>query len=164
MKSWKWVNLVFAVVVANYLKRINQLRYVSFFPSVFLSFVLSKYGHPAIHFSINNLFLSYNNENVRGGVIKAFLVVSFLWNECLFVFVMVLRQWEGRRGVILWCNANRTALTARMRGCLTEGGQRHLVIPREWERPITFITFHILVQFVPNTPHSPTPGGELYKI
>ena len=64
--------------------------FLAFFLSFFLSFCLSvclfvclsvlfglwKCGHPAIHFSLNKLFLSHSNENVRGGVMKAFLIVS----------------------------------------------------------------------------------------
>ena len=38
--------------------------------SFFLSVGLLKYRYPAIRFGPSNLFLSHNNENVRGGVIK----------------------------------------------------------------------------------------------
>ena len=49
----------------------------------------------------------------------------------------------------------RTELTARMNGCETREGrgggakQRHLVMSAERERPIIFIPFRVLVQFVP---------------
>ena len=46
----------------------------SFFLSACLSVGLSKCGHSVIRFSLNILHLSKNNNTVRGGVIKAFLI------------------------------------------------------------------------------------------
>ena len=72
---------IFAASVASYFKRISILLYLSFLLSVLLpvllSFGLWKYDIPVIRFALNNLFLSHNNESVRGGVMKAFLVVSY---------------------------------------------------------------------------------------
>ena len=45
--------------------------------SLFLSLGLWKYATLAIRFSANNPLLSHNNENFRGGIIKAFLIVSY---------------------------------------------------------------------------------------
>ena len=43
-------------------------------------------------------------------------------NTFLADFVMVLRQSAGRQKVILWSNANKTELTARLKSCMQEGG------------------------------------------
>ena len=65
--------------------------------SLFLSVGLWKHANPATCFAINKLLSSYNSENMRGGVIKVFLIVFFHgMNASLSDFVMVLRQWVGR--------------------------------------------------------------------
>ena len=65
-----------------------------------------KSSHPAIRFALINLFLSHNNENARGGVIKAFLIVSTSMDLMMTVCL------AGRQAVMFWCNANRTELRA----------------------------------------------------
>ena len=55
--------------------------------------------------------------------------------------------------MILWCNDNRTELTARMKVFKTgKRWQRHLVTSAECERHIAFIPFHVLVQNWSNSP------------
>ena len=73
-----------AALAAKYFKRIKTLRSFCFL-SFFLSFCpFVEYGNPAIRFAINNLSLSC--LLFRG------------MNACLSDFVMVFRQWAGRRG------------------------------------------------------------------
>ena len=50
---------------------------------IFLTLGLRKYGNAVILFAMNNFYLPHSNENVRGIVSKAFLIVSYSMGSIL---------------------------------------------------------------------------------
>ena len=86
----------------------------------------------SIHFSLNSLFLSHNNENVRGCAIKAFLIVSYSveWMRVWLTLFIVLKQWAGRQGsdFVMQCQQIWTELQEWGVTWQEWGGQRHLVM------------------------------------
>ena len=68
---------LFAAAAKRFFQKSQQVA-ISFYLSFCLFFFgLWKCSHPAMRFALNKLHSSHNNENVRGGAIKAFLAVSY---------------------------------------------------------------------------------------
>ena len=81
----------------------------------------------------NMAMSSHNHENVRGVVNKAFLRCLLSYVEYNWIHICLSKDYGlisllssdggGETALIMWCNANRTELTARMSGRETGGGE-----------------------------------------
>ena len=94
-------------------------------------------------------FYQHNYGNVRDDVIKAILICSYSmeWMRvCMALFWSSNSEWGES-----FCDAMPTQLTWLQEWGVARQGRRqaHLVMSTEWERPIAFIPFYMMVQFVP---------------